>query len=223
MNTKTFRQITGILICLIFATFAKAESGSPTEAANNSSNSEKVAPMTQPNPPKDVNVVNSVDLVKYMGKWHEIALIPQFFQRQCVKDTTAEYTMLENGVVKVFNSCTKEDGERSASEGRARVVDSKTNAKLEVTFVRLFDWIYLFGGDYWVIQLDPDYGYAVVGHPTRKYGWILSRTPSLTNETLKKIAAGLTDQGYDLCQFMTSPQSGGITEKKSLCDYLKNP
>lgn len=170
---------------------------------------------------KGLEVVSSVDLEKYVGKWHEIALIPNRFQRQCVANTTAEYTNLGEGMIRVDNSCKQSDGSTSAIEGRARVVDPLTRAKLEVTFVKLFTWIFLFGGDYWVIQLDQDYGYAVVGHPERKFGWILARTPSLPPETLKKISTNLIAQGYDTCAFAMSPQDGGVTETIPLCEYLK--
>jgi apolipoprotein D and lipocalin family protein len=83
-------------------------------------------------------------------------------------------------------------GEEDTAEGRARVVDKVTNAKLEVSFFRPF-W-----GDYWIIQLAPDYSYAVVGHPGRDYLWILSRTPQMDEAVYQGILAKLTEQGYPL-------------------------
>lgn len=168
-----------------------------------------------------VTTVNSVDLDRYQGRWFEIAAIPQSFQKQCVGQTTAEYKRLPDGFVSVVNSCAKADGSFSVSEGRARVVDAKTNAKLRVTFVKLFDWIFLFGGDYWIIDLGENYEYAVVGHPTRDYGWILSRTPALSPETLQGLASRLEAQGYDTCTLITTPQAGGLTEKRALCEVVQ--
>lgn len=172
----------------------------------------------------DVQPVPHVDLNRYLGTWYEIASMPQRFQRQCVANTRAEYVAGEEGTVDVLNSCEKADGSLANAEGHARVVDAASNSKLEVTFVRFLGrWIYLFGGDYWVIDLDPNYEYAVVGHPDRSYGWILSRTPGLANDNLTKIATQLTAQGYDLCAFDVTRQEGGGYggDAKRLCDYLK--
>lgn len=150
-------------------------------------------------------VVKYVDLKKYAGLWYEIAKIPNRFQKHCKSGTTAQYKLLENGKIEVINSCIEEDGERDASEGIAQVVDGSTNAKLEVSFVSILG-INLFWGDYWIIGLDDNYEYAVVGTPTRKYGWILSRTTKLSEEKLKKTFEILKSQGYDPKNFEMSKQ-----------------
>lgn len=167
-----------------------------------------------------VKTVDSVDLKRYVGKWYEVASIPQRFQKHCVGNVTAEYTMLPEGKIKVINSCTKADGSMSVAEGRAKVVDNKTNAKLKVTFVKVIDWIFAFGGDYWIIDLDADYKYAVVGEGKNKYGWVLSRDPFLSDNDLLVIAANLKAQGYDTCQFLTTIQAGGFSQRMPLCEYL---
>lgn len=163
-------------------------------------------------------VVDHVDLTRYQGKWFEIASIPQSFQKQCVSNVTAEYEILPSEEVKVLNSCETEKGDRSEKEGRAKVVDTETNAKLKVTFVKVAGkWVYLFGGKYWVIKLEENYQYAVVGHPSRDYGWILARNPSLPEATLDELRVFLKDRGYDVCKFMITVQDGGNSEKKKLC------
>lgn len=169
---------------------------------------------------QDLPVVDHVDLTRYVGQWHEIASIPQSFQKQCIGNTTAEYELIpQNGEVKVLNSCQTEKGDRSQSEGRAKVADTETNAKLKVTFAKIGGrWIYLFGGKYWIIKLEENYQYVIVGHPTRDYGWILARNPSLPQDTLKELSDFLKSRGYDTCKFMTTPQDGGLTEKKPLCE-----
>lgn len=169
----------------------------------------------------EVEVVPHVDLTRYIGKWFEIAAIPQSFQRNCIANVTAEYAILNNQRIRVLNSCDQNDGSRKVAEGRAKVVDSSTNAKLKVTFVKIIDWIFIFGGDYWIIDLETNYRYAVVGHPTRKYGWILARDPALPIQELQVIAERLKGQGYNTCDFITTKQLGGISEKIPLCDYLK--
>lgn len=155
----------------------------------------------QQNPP---TTVKYVDLKKYVGLWYEFAKIPNSFQDQCVKNTTAKYTLTDDGEIKVTNSCIDEDGEEDAADGVVRVVDKKSNAKLEVSFVSFFGWR-PFWGDYWIIGLDENYQWAIVGTPNRKYGWVLSRTPKLDKTTLDKIFQIIKDQGYNPNSFKISP------------------
>jgi apolipoprotein D and lipocalin family protein len=112
----------------------------------------------------------------------------------------------EDGKIDVINRCVEKDGSVNEAKGIAKVVDSKTNSKLEVSFVRILG-ISLFWGDYWIIGLDKDYRYAVVGTPTRKYGWILSRTPELSQKDMENIFALLRNQGYN-------PKDFEMTEQK---------
>ena len=144
--------------------------------------------------------VNQVDLNKYIGLWYEIAKIPNSFQDQCAYGTTAEYKLLEDGNIQVINKCFKEDGEADVADGLAKVVDKKTNSKLEVSFFSILGFR-PFWGDYWIIGLDDNYQWAIVGSPNRKYGWILSRTQSLPDETMNKIFSILKDQFYNPDEF----------------------
>jgi apolipoprotein D and lipocalin family protein len=149
--------------------------------------------------------VKQVDLKKYVGKWFEIAKIPNSFQDQCAYGTTAEYKIDGDGDIIVINSCYEKDGNPDVAEGLAKVVDRKTNAKLEVSFVS-FLGIRPFWGDYWIIGLDENYEWAVIGTPGRKYGWILSRTPSLPDETMQQIFGILKSQNYNPEDFEMSKQ-----------------
>jgi len=136
--------------------------------------------------------VARVDLPRYMGTWYEIASYPHRFQKGCVA-SRADYELQADGQVKVVNQCRQErlDGPTKSVTGTARVVDATTNARLEVSFFRPF-W-----GDYWIIDLDPGYRWAVVGHPSRSYLWILSRTPTLDEAVYQQLLAGLPAKGYD--------------------------
>jgi len=149
--------------------------------------------------------VKQVDLKQYIGKWFEIAKIPNSFQDQCAYGTTAEYKIDEDEDIIVINSCYEKDGNPDVAEGLAKVVDRKTNAKLEVSFVN-FLGIRPFWGDYWIIGLDENYQWAVVGTPSRKYGWILSRTPSLPDNTMQEIFSLLKSQNYNPAVFKMSRQ-----------------
>jgi len=153
---------------------------------------------------KPLEVVPGVDLQRYLGTWYEIATIPQRFQKGCV-GVSAHYSLREDGAIDVVNSCRKGtlDGKERSIRGKAWIVDRTTNAKLKVRF------FWPFTGAYWIIELDEDYRWAVVGHPDRTYYWILSRTPqmdaALYDELIRRAAA----KGYDTSKIKKTLQPGG--------------
>lgn len=169
----------------------------------------------------EVTTVPSVDLNRYIGTWYEVASLPQRFQKQCVANTTAEYSLTDDDLIKVVNSCEKADRSRSVAEGRAKVVDRESNSKLKVTFVRIFGWIFAFGGSYWIIDLAPDYSFALIGDPSAKYAWLLSRTPSISRQVLVHAEEKFRSAGYDTCQILTSVQNGGFEKRVPLCEAAK--
>lgn len=133
----------------------------------------------------------SVDLKKYSGTWFEIASFPQRFQKGCTC-TTAKYTLTDKGFVIVENSCYKpESGKQAYIKGKAFPDKNGNNAKLKVQF------FWPIRAKYWIIDLAPDYSYAVVGHPKRNYLWILSRTPVMDDKTYDQITAKITSLGFD--------------------------
>lgn len=149
----------------------------------------------------DLDVVPSLDLNRYAGKWHEIARLPQRFEKNCV-GVTAEYQVRKDGKVDVKNTCLRTtcEGKVSVANGLARVVDPLTNAKLKVSF------FWPFAGDYWVLELDPNYSYAVVGSPDRKSFWILSRTPTFSDSLKKEILERFQTKGFSLENLETPMQ-----------------
>jgi apolipoprotein D and lipocalin family protein len=155
----------------------------------------------------EVQVVKDVDLSRYAGKWYEIALIPTYFERKCAGGTTATYTLRLDGDIDVLNQCYDKDREMIKARGVAWVLDGVTTAKLKVSFISFLRFNFL-AGDYWIIDLGPDYEYAVVGHPKRTYGWILSRTPELPEDVFSAIAVRLEAQGYDFSRFRMTAQKG---------------
>jgi apolipoprotein D and lipocalin family protein len=159
---------------------------------------------TKTNETAPLKVVEQVDVKKYMGLWYEIATITMWFQKDCAGGTNANYELRDDGTVKVVNSCYTAENKLKQSTGRAWLVDASTKAKLKVSF--LPGGLKLAGGDYWIIDLGPNYEYAVVGHPSRKYGWILSRTKELPQDTLKGIITRLEAQGYDFSKFTMTNQ-----------------
>jgi apolipoprotein D and lipocalin family protein len=153
-----------------------------------------------------LRVVESVDATQYMGLWYSIASIPTSFEKQCIQGTTAEYTLLENGRIQVVNTCYDANGKISVARGGAWIPDASESSKLKVSFVR-FLGLWWFSAPYWVIDLAPDYSYAVVGHSSRTYGWILSRTPTLPDEVFAGIVERLESQGYRFEDFRMIDQT----------------
>lgn len=144
--------------------------------------------------------VEFVNIERYSGKWYEIAKIPNRFQRKCAGNTTAVYTILPEGRIKVKNSCVDNHGNKISAEGIAEIADKNSNSKLRVSFFSIFGY-HLFWGDYWILGLDNDYRYAAIGHPERKYGWILSRNESLDDNDLKTVFHILSENGYETEEF----------------------
>lgn len=136
----------------------------------------------------DLKTVERVDLPRYLGKWYEVARYPNRFEKKCASDVTANYSLRDDGKIEVVNACRQDDGKMRTSKGWAKVVD-KTNAKLKVTF------FWPFFGNYWVIGLDPEYRFAVVSEPSRKYLWILSRTPKLDADLYQKALDVIQQRG----------------------------
>ena len=150
-----------------------------------------------------LTTVSHVDLDRYQGTWYEIASFPQRFQRGCT-DTTATYRLRSDGDIAVFNRCRRggPGGRADSIRGRARVVDSGSNAKLEVSFFRPL-W-----GQYWILELGDDYEYAVVGHPSRDYLWILSRTPTMDRTLYHQVLERLRVRGYDTSRLVPTVHRG---------------
>ncbi len=156
-------------------------------------------------PPADApQTVEHVDLERYLGTWYEIARYPNRFQEGCV-GTTATYRARDDGRIDVINRCRENelDGPLREAEGVAWVTDEQSNARLRVRF------FWPFSGDYWVIGLDEDYRWAVVGHPRRSYLWVLARRPMLTDETWQHIEGLIEARGYDLEPLQMTPQPPG--------------
>ena len=148
-----------------------------------------------------LQVVPFVDLRQYVGEWYEIARLPNSFQKDCV-GSKATYTLRDDGKIAVLNQCHDKSwsGRLREAKGIAWVVDRQTNAKLKVSF------FWPFSGAYWIIDLGKDYEYAVVGHPDRKYLWILSRTKKMDEALYEEILNRLRAKEYDTSKLIMSAQ-----------------
>ncbi|ADG08732.1 lipocalin [Caulobacter segnis] len=156
-------------------------------------------PSGNPNPPQPAK---TVELDRYLGKWYEVARYDMRFEKDC-EGVTAEYSKRTDGLIRVLNTCRKGalDGPVKTAEGKAKVVDTTTNAKLKVSFFGPFF------GDYWVLDRADDYSWAIVGEGSGRYLWLLSRrVPSPTDrEALTARAKAL---GYDVGMLRQTKQPG---------------
>ena len=144
-------------------------------------------------------LVDSVDLDRYQGRWYEIALLPNAFQRRCVAGTRAHYALLTDGQVQVSNRCRQRDGRWRGVEGVARVADpaGAGSVVLKVRFApRWLSFLPFVWGDYRILMLGPDYEYALVGTENRRYLWILARSPELAPELLARLVSEAARQGF---------------------------
>lgn len=152
---------------------------------------------------KDLEVVSSVDLSRYVGRWYEIARLPNRFEKKCADSVTADYALRTDGKIEVINRCRKANGEFTTSKGKAKITDKATNAKLKVTF------FWPFYGNYWILDLGSNYEYAVVGDPSRKYLWILSRTPQLDETIYQQLLTKMAERGFDTTKVIKTLQPEG--------------
>lgn len=151
----------------------------------------------------DKTVVKNLDLNKYLGTWYEIARYDHGFERGLV-GVTANYSLRPDGKIKVLNKGYKGslNGKLSEATGKAKIPDPKNNpAKLKVSFF-LF-----FYGDYFVMELDKDYQWALIGSSSDKYLWILSRTPQMDKDTYNSLIENLKKRGYDISKLILVEQS----------------
>ncbi len=157
-----------------------------------------VLPAGSPNTP-----VEALELERYLGTWHEVARLPMFFQRKCTADTTARYAQRDDGRITVTNRCRTAKNDFIESQGLARTTANA--GALEVTFVpSMLAWLPGVWADYWVIDLDPDYRWAVVGGPGQGALWVLSREATMDEALLMRLKQRAEARGYSLNEWIVA-------------------
>lgn len=149
-------------------------------------------------PSKAPPTVARVELARYQGTWYEIARLPMWFQRECLR-SQATYGLLATGEVSVLNECETAGGGKESIRGRARPVDTKTNARLEVRFE---NWFAAFipsqpQGNYWILYLDDAYRTVIVGTPDRDNLWVMARTPAIDEARYAELVSIARGLGFD--------------------------
>lgn len=155
-----------------------------------------------------VTSVGSLDIDRYCGLWYEIGRLPLRWEQTEAADITANYTLEDDGSVRVDNRCIDKDGAPSQSIGRATPVNGKPG-QFQVSFLpELLRWLPFTKGDYWVLKIDDAYTVALVGTPDRKNLWLLAREPRIDPAAEATYLGEATRQGFDLERWITPAQSG---------------
>ncbi len=151
--------------------------------------------------------VSAIEVPRYLGTWYEIAKFPNWFQKKCVGNTRAQYSVRSDGSLQVINRCKLASGDMDEAIGAARQIGNASSPKLQVRFAP--QWLSIIPavwGDYWVIDLDDNYQWAAVSEPGREYLWILSRTPRMDPQTYANLLVRLTGLGLDVQKLELTPQ-----------------
>jgi apolipoprotein D and lipocalin family protein len=176
-----------------------------------------IAQAKKQNSASELQVVPTLDLQRYAGKWYEIARLPNRFQKDCAGEVTATYMLQSDGKINVLNQCRKADGKVKEALGTARKAEqSGPNAILEVRFApALLSFLPMVWGDYQVIELGPNYEYAVVGEPEREYLWILARTPQMDETLYQSLLKRIAAQGFNINQLAKTRQQGDAQKART--------
>jgi len=163
--------------------------------------------MAQPVEP--LKPIAALDVPRYLGRWFEIAKFPNRFQKKCVADTFATYSVLPQGNLRVLNQCRLENGDMDQAVGEARQVGGAASPKLQVRFAPA--WLSLLPfvwGDYWVIDLDDAYELVAVSEPKREFLWILSRSPQVDAMRYQSLLDRLAAMGLDISRLEKTTHHG---------------
>ena len=165
------------------------------------------ATATQTNPSAEPKAVDAIDVQKYAGTWYEVARLPMYFQRNCASDVQAKYSLNADKTIKVRNQCLNKEGDLDVSEGVA-YPQNDGNSQLKVSFLpKGLRWMPFSKGDYWVLRVDEDYQVALVGGPSHRYLWLLSRTPDVDEAVIEDYLNTAIAQGYDLSKLIRTKHS----------------
>lgn len=153
-----------------------------------------------------LNTVDNLDLARYQGTWYEIARLPNSFERN-LESVTATYTIKQNGKIEVINQGYKSGAKRKSIKGVAWVPKEDYPGRLKVRF------FWPFSGDYYVIAIDKDYKYALVGSPTRKFLWILAKEPTISEEVYEQYLSIAAQESFPISELIKVDQSLNTNDK----------
>lgn len=162
--------------------------------------------MSDPNEPRSVE---QFELNRYLGLWYEIGRLPLRYEDDTATDVTAQYSLNDDGTIHVDNRCYDRFGEPTQALGQAEP-DAEHAGRLRVTFLPAgMRWVPFTHADYWVLRIDAEYHYALVGTPNHKSLWLLAREPHIHPDVEDSYLTEAARQGYELESWIRTPQSGG--------------
>jgi apolipoprotein D and lipocalin family protein len=147
--------------------------------------------------------VDKVDFVRWAGTWYEIARLPNKLEQLCVGDVSTEFKLRGMRTYDLVTRCRRADGTEEVDVGIARVQDTTTNAKMEWRFLPLaLAWWPFAWSDYWIVDLAPDYSYAMAAMPSRESLWILARRTDMDGATYERLVAKARALGFDTAKLI---------------------
>jgi apolipoprotein D and lipocalin family protein len=207
MQTSDKNHLTGRLILSLMVATGLVSCAGPSPQVTSRPPANTAAPSATRMSQSPLRTVPKVDLPRFMGDWRVIANIPYFAERNAY-DSVESYELRPDGTIAnrfVFRRGSW-DAPLKQFDFSAEVVNTETSAEWRVRFLPILKVAYL------IIDLDPDYQWTVIGHPSRKYGWIMARERTLPDDVYNGILRRLADQGYDPLKFVKVPQvpPGGV-------------
>ena len=167
-------------------------------------------PIVAPARAQPLETVRSVDVERYAGVWHEIARLPYRMEERCVADVTTAFVRRGMTTFDIETRCRRADGSWETDAGIVRIQDTATNAKMEIRFLPLaLAWWPFAWSDYWILDLAPDYSYALVGAPARDALWILARKPVLETAIVERLVAKGRALGFPVDKLIRSQSAAG--------------
>lgn len=158
--------------------------------------------------PGDPATIAHADVDRFMGRWYEIARLPNRREANCAGDVVATYERRSASGIRIVSSCRNADGELERMQGVARIRDGESKAKLELRFAPLaLAWLPFLWDDWWILEVAPEYTYMMTGDPSRRSLWIYARTPALDDATYRTLVAHAAAQGYDTSRLVRTPQA----------------
>jgi len=156
----------------------------------------------------DPATIAHADVDRFMGRWYEIARMPNRRESNCVRDVVATYERRNASAIRIVNVCRTADGELERVQGVARIRDGDSKAKLELRYAPLaLAWLPFLWDDWWILEAAPEYTYMMTGDPSRRSLWIYARTPALDEATYGTLIAHAAAQGYDTSRLVRTPQT----------------
>jgi apolipoprotein D and lipocalin family protein len=143
--------------------------------------------------PDGVKPVNNFEVERYLGSWYEIARLDHSFERG-LDNVTAQYSLRDDGGVRVINrGYSAKKGEWEEAEGKAFFVGDEDQGYLKVSFFGPFY------GSYVIFELEQQgYQYAFISGPDQSYLWLLSRTPEISDATMRLFEQKARSLGFNL-------------------------